>query len=163
MLIDTWLKLRINFLNYFWQNLVLDDSWPEYLNENLHKTTLKRNQQVLQLLKCQYLFKQCPQKAYTYVLCILDISLLIKFTQSTRTIPDPASCVIKMVFFFRKFDFFFKSPKRIFQKTILNFKFKIPAQNSIMLWAGILNFKFRTVFWNIFFLEIWRFEKRITL
>ena len=32
---------------------------------------------------------------------------------------------------------------------IWNLKFKIPAQNSIMLWAGILNFKFRIVFWNI--------------
>ena len=43
----------------------------------------------------------------------------------------------------------------VFQKTILNLKFKIPAHNSIMLWARILNFKSRIVFWNIFF---WRFE-----
>ena len=34
--------------------------------------------------------------------------------------------------------------------------------DSIMLWAGILNFKFRIVVWNIF-LEIGRFEKQITL
>ena len=54
------------------------------------------------------------------------------------------------------------SQKKIFQKNILNLKFKIPAHNSIMLWAGILNFKFRIVFWNIF-LEIGRFEKRIAL
>ena len=31
-----------------------------------------------------------------------------------------------------------------------------------MLWAGILNFNFKIVFWNIFF-EIWRSKKRITL
>ena len=29
--------------------------------------------------------------------------------------------------------------------------------------AGNLNFKLRIVFCNIFFLEIWRFEKQITL
>ena len=32
-----------------------------------------------------------------------------------------------------------------------------------MLWAGILNFKFKIVFWNIFFSEIWRPKKRIAL
>ena len=69
-------------------------------------------------------------------------------------------------FFFRKCDVFFKSPnlqKKIFQKTILNLKFKIPAQNIILLWAGILNFKLRIVFWKIFF---WRFgdlKNRIAL
>ena len=46
------------------------------------------------------------------------------------------------------------SRKKIFQKTILDMKFKIPAYNSIVLWAGILNFKCRIVFWNLFF---WRF------
>ena len=29
------------------------------------------------------------------------------------------------------------SKKKIFQKTILNLKFKIPAHNIILLWAGI--------------------------
>ena len=29
--------------------------------------------------------------------------------------------------------------------------FKIPAQNRVMVWAGILNFKFKIAFWNIFF------------
>ena len=46
------------------------------------------------------------------------------------------------------------SKKKIFQKTILNLKFKIPAQNSIMLWVGILNFKFKIAFWNIFFRDL---------
>ena len=55
------------------------------------------------------------------------------------------------------------SKEKIFQKTILNLKFKIPAHSIILLWAGILNFKFRIVFWNIFSLEIWRFEKCIAL
>ena len=41
--------------------------------------------------------------------------------------------------------------KKIFQKTILNLKFKIPAQNSVMLWAGILNFKIKIVFLEYFF------------
>jgi hypothetical protein len=49
---------------------------------------------------------------------------------------------------------FFKSPnlqKKIFQKTILSLKFKFPANNTLLLLAGNLNFKFRIVFWNIFF------------
>ena len=50
--------------------------------------------------------------------------------------------------------------KNIFQKTILDLKFKFPAHFSILLLAGNLNFKFRIVFWNIFF---WRFEKHIAL
>ena len=58
---------------------------------------------------------------------------------------------IKGGFFFRKCDSFFKSPNllaEIFQKTILNLKFKTPAHNIILLWAGILNFKFRIIFWK---------------
>ena len=43
---------------------------------------------------------------------------------------------------------------RIFQKTILTLKFKFPSNYSILLLAVNLNFKFRIVFWNIFF---WRF------
>ena len=49
--------------------------------------------------------------------------------------------------------------KRIFQKTILNLKFKLPAHNIILFWPVILNFKFKIVFWNIFFFEIWRSKK----
>ena len=51
-----------------------------------------------------------------------------------------------------------QSSKKLFQKTILKLKFKIPAHNIILFWAGILNFKFRIVFWNIFFggWEIWK-------
>ena len=55
---------------------------------------------------------------------------------------------------FRKCDSFFIPPnleKKYSKKTILNLKFKISAQSSIMLWAGILNFKFKIVFWNTFF------------
>ena len=50
--------------------------------------------------------------------------------------------------------------KKIFQKTILNLKFKFPTNNSKVFLEGNLNFKLRIVFWNIFF---WRFEKRISL
>ena len=49
---------------------------------------------------------------------------------------------------------FIKSPNKIFQKTILNLKFKFPAKTTLLLLAGNLNFKFRIVFGNIFF---WRF------
>jgi hypothetical protein len=42
-------------------------------------------------------------------------------------------------------------------------KFKYPANFNILSMPGNLNFKFRIVFWNIFFLEIWRFEKQIAL
>ena len=44
--------------------------------------------------------------------------------------------------------------KKIFKKTILSLKFKFSANNSKVFFAGNLNFKFRIVFWNIFFLEI---------
>ena len=53
--------------------------------------------------------------------------------------------------------------KTIFQKTILNLKFKFPANNSKVLLARNLNFKLRIVFSNVFFLEIWRFKKHIAL
>ena len=43
---------------------------------------------------------------------------------------------------------FFKSPKKIFQKTILSLKFKFQVQDSFL---------------EYFFFEIGRFEKRITL
>ena len=49
---------------------------------------------------------------------------------------------------------------RIFHKTILSLKFKFPVNYSVLLLAGNLNFKFRIIFWNIFF---WRFEKHIAL
>ena len=55
--------------------------------------------------------------------------------------------------------------KKTFQKTILNLKFKFPAKKGKVLLAVIGKFKFQVqeCFWNIFFLEIWRFEKRIAL
>ena len=46
---------------------------------------------------------------------------------------------------------FSHSPKKIFQKTILNLKFKIPANNS----------KVQDSFFRMLILAIWRFEKRI--
>ena len=42
-------------------------------------------------------------------------------------------------------------PKNIFQKTILGLKFKFPANNSKVFWAGNLNSKIRIVFWIFFF------------
>ena len=46
------------------------------------------------------------------------------------------------------------SQKKYSKKTILNLKFKILAHNSIMLWAGVLNFKFRIVFFEyMYFLK----------
>ena len=66
----------------------------------------------------------------------------------------------KGFFFFQKVGFFFKSAKKYSKKTILNLKFKIPAHNSSMFWAGILNFKFRIVFGIFYFgdSEIWKKE-----
>ena len=46
------------------------------------------------------------------------------------------------------------SKKKLFQKTILSLKFKFPANYSILLLAGNLNFKLRIVFWNIFFWDL---------
>jgi hypothetical protein len=45
-----------------------------------------------------------------------------------------------------------KASKKNIQKTILNFKFKIPAQNSIMLWNFKLQVQdsFWKFFWGIF-------------
>ena len=63
-------------------------------------------------------------------------------------------CCTTKGFFFRKCDSFFKSPKKkIFQITILNLKFKFPP-------ITYVNFKLRM---GIIFLEIWKFEKRISL
>ena len=69
--------------------------------------------------------------------------------------------VFLKVAFFRKFDSFFKSPnlqEKIFQKTTLNLKFKLPDKNTLLLLVGNLDFKLRIVFWNILFgvLEIWK-------
>ena len=72
----------------------------------------------------------------------------------------------KGVFFSVSVIRFFKSPnfqKERFQKTILDLKFKFPSSNTLLLLAGNLNFKFRIVFLEYFFLEIWRFEKHIAL
>ena len=76
----------------------------------------------------------------------------------------PCFSILLKVAFFQKVRFIFQisqSPKKIFQKTILNLKFKIPTHNIILLWGGILNFKFRIVFWNIFFWdwEIWKMNR----
>ena len=58
-----------------------------------------------------------------------------------------------MAFFSETVDHFsnLKISKKKFQKTILGLKFKFPAHNSKVFLAGNLNFKFRIVFWNIFF------------
>ena len=70
--------------------------------------------------------------------------------------------VLKDSFFSESVIRFSNLQKRIFQKTILNLRFKFPANNSKVLLAGNLNFKFRIVFWNIFFGDL-EFEKHITL
>ena len=56
---------------------------------------------------------------------------------------------------------FFKSPnlkKEMFQKTILNLKFKFPPNNALLLLAENLDFKLRIVFGIFLFgdLEIWK-------
>ena len=56
-----------------------------------------------------------------------------------------------------------KYPKKNIPKTILNLELKFPANNTLLFLAGNSNFKFKIVFWNIFFFEILRFEKHITL
>ena len=73
---------------------------------------------------------------------------------------SPCNSLPKGGFFSESAIRFFKSPKlkKKFQKTILSLKFKFPANNTLLLLTGNLNFKFRIVFWNIFF---WRFEKHI--
>ena len=63
--------------------------------------------------------------------------------------------VLKGGFFSERAIPFQISKIKIFQKTILSLKFKFPANYSILILAGNLNFKFRIVFWNIFF--FWRF------
>ena len=67
----------------------------------------------------------------------------------------------KSVFFFQKVQFIFqisKSPKNYPELEIQNSR-----HIKLLLWVGILNFQFRIVFRNIFWEEIWRFEKRIPL
>ena len=62
--------------------------------------------------------------------------------------------IIKVAFFSESVIRFSNLQKNLFQKTILILKFKFPAYNSKVLWAGNLNFMFRIVFWNISFMEI---------
>ena len=53
------------------------------------------------------------------------------------------------------------SKRKVFQKTILNLKFKFPAKNT-----SVIGGKFKFQAWDSyldFFLVIWRFEKQITL
>ena len=52
---------------------------------------------------------------------------------------------------------FFQKVRFVFQIS-LNFEFKIPTKNSIMLLTGILNFKYRIVFGIFIFedLHIWK-------
>ena len=57
------------------------------------------------------------------------------------------------VAFFQKVRFIFqisKFQKKMFQKTILSLKFKFPANYTLLLLAGNLNFKFRIVFLEYF-------------
>ena len=64
--------------------------------------------------------------------------------------------------FFRKCDSFFKSPnlqKKIFQKTILNLKFKFPAKKHFTVIGGKFKFQAQDSFLEYFFfgdLEIWK-------
>ena len=51
--------------------------------------------------------------------------------------------------------------KKIFPITILNLKFKFPANNNKQQIQ--ISRSLRIVIWNIFILEIWRLEKQITL
>ena len=39
-------------------------------------------------------------------------------------------CILLEVAFFKKCEFFVKSPEKVFQITILNFEFEFPAHNS---------------------------------
>ena len=55
------------------------------------------------------------------------------------------------------------SKKKIFQKTILNLKFKIPAHNIILFWAWNFKFQVQDSFLEYFFFEIWRSKKRMAL
>ena len=54
------------------------------------------------------------------------------------------------------------SKKKYSEKLSWVWNLNFPKNNSKVFLLGNLNFKLRIVFWNIF-LEIWRFEKPITL
>ena len=63
--------------------------------------------------------------------------------------------VLKMIKYVLKVAFFqiSKSQKNIFHKTILSLKFIFPANKTLLLLAGNLNFKLRIVFLEYFFLR----------
>ena len=99
------------------------------------------------------------------------IKLLIKFTVCSKKclksnrfecclLLGNNGCDLKVAFF-RKWDSFFKSPKKIFQKSILNLKFQIPAHNILnlsgpLLHSGtiVLRRGFVKKFWNIIVIVI---------
>ena len=66
--------------------------------------------------------------------------------------------VMLNVAIFRKWDSFFKSPKKVIPNHYPELEIQ---KNCFVLWAGISNFKFRIVIWRIC-LEIWRFKKWIS-
>ena len=75
----------------------------------------------------------------------------------------PFHAVVKVAFF-QKVKFIFQiSLQKIFQTNYSELEIQTSLHIKILLWAEILNFKFRIVFQNIFWGEIWRFEKRIPL
>ena len=98
----------------------------------------------------------------------IKFPLIFNFTSFKKFHQSRVSMFFKGGFVSESAIRFTKSPKKISQKTILNLKFKIPAHNSIMLWAGILNFKLRIVFGIYIFLwfgdlkntfnDVWCFE-----
>ena len=64
--------------------------------------------------------------------------------------------------FFQKVRCVFQISKKDTPKTILNLKFKFPANNTLLFLSGNWNFKLRIVFWNVFW-EIRRFWKKALL
>ena len=95
-----------------------------------------------------------------YLLFCEKLSLHVQLMKC-EVMVEKLKSLLKVAFFSESAMKFFQSPnlkKKIFQKTILSLKFKFPANNTLLLLAGNLNFKLRIVLWNIFH-EIWRSEK----
>ena len=130
--------------------------FKKILNRQVHcgyKVSIWRGQLILSQSGLHFLFYMTSlsnpqwnrngQNASLYSCHMINTSYLtdlyISFTLKMESVSRNTIFVLK-VFFFQKMRFVFqnfKSPKKIFQKNILNLKFKIPAQNTILLRTGI--------------------------
>ena len=128
-------------------NLIIEKFWINYQDSKWLKVLTKQ-------FRCSVLHKS---RASTCSMKIPSARLLYNDLSTHRGaffqfifwwIPY---CHSKCSFFSVSAMCFLNLQTKVFQKAILNLKFRFPCNNSKVLLAWHLNFKLRIIFWNIFF------------